>query len=335
MILIDATFVNSKGGINVFRRILESIHPSERYKFVLFVDKRLSGNYSFFHDFKFYNTNGFFNRLFQYQQIKNQVKIIFSLGNVPLLFAKGSYQITYNMQLLLFDRKKVSFINKIKWSFKSMIVRLLFLYTDSDVAVQTNKIKNLISRKYSISRSKIFEFPVFYETRKTTVPVKLSSFFCPSSGEKYKNIEFIIDVFAEYTRVHKNSKLYLTISNKYKKIIDKIKYFNLENIVNLGEISHDEVMNLIKDNYIIIHPSSVESFGLVLLESAYSENIIIAPNLDYVNDVCKPSILYEENNKLDLLNKLNNLKLENLNRSKPKIQNQSDELIKYLISKLD
>ena len=335
MILIDATFVNSKGGINVFRRILESIHPSERYKFILFVDKRLSGEYSFFYDFKFYSTNGFFNRLFQYQQIKNQVKIIFSLGNVPLLFTNGSYQITYNMQLLLFDRNKISFINKIKWSFKSMIVRLLFLSTHSDVAVQTKKIKNLISRKYCISRSKIFEFPVFYETRKTIAPVKLSSFFCPSSGEKYKNVEFIIDVFDEYTKVHKSSKLYLTISNKYKKLIDKIKYLNSDNIVNLGEISHDKVINLIKDNYIIIHPSSVESFGLVLLESAYSENIIIAPNLDYVNDVCRASILYEENNKLDLLNKLNNLKLKNLNKSKPKIQNQSDELIKYLISKLD
>ena len=141
MILIDATFVNSKGGINVFRRILESIHPSERYKFILFVDKRLSGEYSFFYDFKFYSTNGFFNRLFQYQQIKNQVKIIFSLGNVPLLFTNGSYQITYNMQLLLFDRNKISFINKIKWSFKSMIVRLLFLSTHSELQFKLKKLK--------------------------------------------------------------------------------------------------------------------------------------------------------------------------------------------------
>ena len=335
MILIDATFVNSKGGINVFRRIIDSIDTVHRSKFILFVDKRLIGKYSFFHEFEYYPSSGFFYRILLFQKIKNRVYTILSLGNVPLIFTNKSYQITYIMQLLLFKRDNINSKGKLTWFIKSFIINLLFYFSNSDAAVQTQTIKDLISKKFNLLDEKILLFPVFDELKKTDKTINCNKFFYPSSGEEYKNVDFLIDVFLEYTKVYEASTLYLTISKKYKMLYDKLNSLDSNNIINLEEIKHSEVLKMINDNVIIVHPSSVESFGLVLLESAYSGNLIIAPNKKYVHDVCKPSLTFKENDKDDLLEKLNLLQKKNFLGSKPKIQNKSEELINYLISKLD
>lgn len=334
MLLIDATFVNSKGGITVFRRILDSIDNVDRSKIILFVDRRLIGEYSFFQDFEYYTSRGFFSRIFLYLKNKHRVSTILSLGNVPLIFTNKSYQITYIMQLLLFDRDNINFKNKVIWSIKAIIVNLLFKFSSSDAAVQTSTIESLISKKFNLSSRKIFLFPVFKELKKTNKPIKYDKFFYPSSGELYKNVEFLIDVFLEYVKVNTESTLYLTISKKYKILYEKLKKLDSKNIINLKEIKHSEVLKMINDNTIIVHPSSVESFGLVLLESAYSGNVIIAPNKKYVHDVCEPSITFKENDKDDLLKKLNLIKNNNLLPAKHKISNKSAYLIKHLISKL-
>ena len=335
MILIDATFVNSKGGITVFRKIIDSIDIVHRSRFILFVDKRLVGKYSFFHDFEYYPSSGFFNRIFLFQQIKNRVSTILSLGNVPLIFTNKSYQITYIMQLLLFERDNINFKNKLIWSIKSFIVKLLFKLSSSDAAVQTSTIENLISKKFNLSSRKIFLFPVFKELKKTNKPINYDKFFYPSSGESYKKVEFLIDVFLEYVKVKTESILYLTISKKYKTLYDKLKKLESKSIINLEEIKHSKVLEMINDNIIIVHPSSVESFGLVLLESAYSGNVIIAPDKNYVQDVCEPSIIFKENDREDLLKQLNLIQGENVLPSIPKIKNRSSELVEHLISKLD
>jgi len=335
LILIDATFVNSKGGITVFKKIIDSIDIVHRSKFILFVDKRLVGKYSFFHEFEYYPSSGFFYRILLFQKIKNRVSTILSLGNVPLIFTNKSYQITYIMQLLLFKRDNINLRDKLTWFIKSIIIKLLFYFSNSDAAVQTQTIKDLISKKFNLINEKILLFPVFEELSKTKNIINYNKFFYPSSGEEYKNVDFLIDVFLEYIKVYKGSTLYLTISKKYKMLYHKLKSLNSNNIINLEEIKHSEVLKIINENVIIIHPSSVESFGLVLLESSYSGNLIIAPNIKYVYDVCKPSITFKENDKDDLLEKLNLLKEKKLLGSKPKIQNKSKDLIKYLISKLD
>ena len=44
MILIDATFVNSQGGINVLKKLIFSINSSKQHHFILFLDYRLESN---------------------------------------------------------------------------------------------------------------------------------------------------------------------------------------------------------------------------------------------------------------------------------------------------
>ena len=59
--------MNSLGGINVLKQVVNSINKSEANRFIFFIDSRLKNNVEFLKDFKFYYTNGL---------NKNGVKII-------------------------------------------------------------------------------------------------------------------------------------------------------------------------------------------------------------------------------------------------------------------
>ena len=119
MILIDTTFVNSLGGINILNDIIESIPDKSRKKFIILVDKRLKNRIEITSSFEHYFTSNLINRQIKFKKIKNKIKVIFCLGNVPLLFTGNRYQITYNMQYFLFYQKQIGFKKSIIWKIKS------------------------------------------------------------------------------------------------------------------------------------------------------------------------------------------------------------------------
>ncbi len=108
------------------------------------------------------------------------------------------------MQLLLFKRDNINSKDKLTWFIKSFIVNLLFYFSNSDAAVQTQTIKDLISKKFNLLNEKIFLFPVFDEVKKTDKTINYNKFFYPSSGEEYKNADFLIDVFWNMQKSIKN-----------------------------------------------------------------------------------------------------------------------------------
>jgi hypothetical protein len=56
---------------------------------------------------------------------------------VPNIILSKKNQLTYNMQSLIFEYKKLKFPNNVRWFFKSQVIKLLFMISNSDVAVQT------------------------------------------------------------------------------------------------------------------------------------------------------------------------------------------------------
>jgi hypothetical protein len=333
LILIDATFVNSLGGINVFKQIVNSIKDSEKNKFIFFVDYRLKNNVEFLFGFKYFFTNGMIQRHKMYYKRSTVIKVVFSLGNVPMLTKKNTYQITYNMQYFVFSQKFLKNESKILWILKSSIIKTLFRISKSDVAVQTKSMAYKFSEKFKINKSKIFIYPIFSSVRRSRNIIVNNSFFYPSSGEPYKNIDFLIDSFKKHLVLFPDSKLFLTINEKYRKLLKKME--PIKNIINIGEVKHSVILEMINRNYIIVHPSKVESFGLVLLEASQSGNIIIAPREDYVTDVCNPQIYFSLKSRMDLTNQLNRCREENFKSSKVILKNRSRNLVKKLLLKLD
>ena len=140
-------------------------------------------------------------------------------------------------------------------------------------------------------------------------------------------LKFIIKVF--------QNKIILTIDSKYSSLIDLIKHVNKKNeiIINKGSISHSEIIDLMKKGSIIIHPSVIESFGLVLLEASQLKSIIIAPKLSYVNDVCIPSYTYNPKKLYELVECLKKTQKNELKKSQPVLTSASKHLVKHLLTK--
>lgn len=66
-------------------------------------------------------------------------------------------------------------------------------------------------------------------------------------------------------------------------------------IENLGQIPHRKVLDLYDHSGALIFPSIAESFGIPLLEAHARHLPILAPELDYVRDVCIPAETFDPN----------------------------------------
>ena len=91
------------------------------------------------------------------------------------------------------------------------------------------------------------------------------------------------------------------------------------------------VNEILSSNYNLVHPSLIESFGIVLLEASWNGNAIIAPDLDYVYDVCEPSLTYNSDSLESLVEALDIASIKSLMPAKPLIHNKSRDLINHLI----
>jgi len=335
MILIDAVFVASYGGINVLKTLINSIEEHERKLFILFLDDRLVKLDIDIKGFKrvLYVKKGIVSRQLNFSKIENEIKVVLSLGNVPLVVPKSIYQITYNMQYFVFDVSMInSFRLKFSWLFKGFIIRTLFKFTKSDVAVQTNTMASLFAKIKS--GGEIYNFPIFKPIIKSKkIDNTPTNFIYITSNQPYKKVNFLINAFNQHNKKHKKSKLFLTIDDE--NVFGILNKLSNNNIINLGYVKNDLVKKILSSNYNLVHPSLIESFGIVLLEASWNGNAIIAPDLDYVYDVCEPSLTYNSNSLESLVEALDIAVKKPLAPAKPLIHDKSRELVLLLLNKIN
>ena len=335
MILVDSTFVNSIGGKNILNVFLNSIPKEDKKKIIVFIDHRnksIDFKHLDFHEVIFVKNN-LFTRQLQYTKIRNKIKAIISFNNVPLLVKKHVYQITYFHQYFFLDRKELNFGKfYVKCLIKSYVIKILFLISKSDIAVQSDVMLEL-SKKIISKNSKRYKFPIFEKFEKQQ-PKFSKNFLCITSSEEYKNLDFLLSAFIEYLKFETESKLFITISNTNNLKSTSKKLLENKNIVNLGRISIGEVRDYLNKIYNVIHPSKAESFGLVLVEASMSGNSVIAPNLPYVLDVCNPSITFENNNINSLIKALKEASSAELRPSRLLTNSIPDKLLLHLKNKL-
>ena len=71
-------------------------------------------------------------------------------------------------------------------------------------------------------------------------------------------------------------------------------------IVNLGHIDHADVFKLYTRSRALVFPSLGESFGLPLVEASQMKLPILAPELDYVRDVCEPEQTFDATSAISI-----------------------------------
>ena len=131
------------------------------------------------------------------------------------------------------------------------------------------------------------------------LPAELSSnqwdYIYPADGIEHKNHYKLIEAWGEMTKAGCFPTLLLTLSPHFTELhtlIGSVKLLGAR-IQNIGPQPYATILALYSRCRSLIFPSFSECFGLPLLEAKEMNLDILAPELDYVRDVCEPAHTFD------------------------------------------
>lgn len=103
----------------------------------------------------------------------------------------------------------------------------------------------------------------------------------------YKNVDVLIDAFKKVIKKIPNAKLIIVGEGPEKNNLEqKTKSLRLEDSIEFrGNISNEEKNNLISQSSVLVNPSTVEGFGLVILESFCHKTPVIVSDIKPLSDL--------------------------------------------------
>lgn len=220
----------------------------------------------------------------------------------------GKVAVLLQHSFILDDKlyKKIGVVHKIR----EMIRRWLFFrtirYVDV-VIVQSTHMKDLFLIKYPKTQCEILSNPIADIFMSSNVGKESNAkiMIYPSRYYEHKNHIFIIELVKKYKSQLRleNICFYVTLNSQIggaKQLLQKINDENIEDlVVNVGEISQEQLANHYSSSYALFFPSKTESFGNAFIEAMAFGLPIVAPDLDYAHAICGDAALYYTENDLD------------------------------------
>ena len=303
MTLIDFTYINSHGGLNISQYVLEYLSEREDHNdFLILLDKRN------FLKLKTYNLKynviykNEISRFIFYSKNKTSFDSIICFANVPPPIKQNKKVKVYFHNELLLSTKgaEMAFFKKIILFFKKLYIsRLDFGYSWH---VQTSHLKKLLTSSLNIKEEKIFITPIFKKIILNKKPKIPNTFLYPTSDSKHKNNKRLISAFV-YASKKVNHKITLKLTLEEPKFV-KFKLPQNLNIEYLGQLKHEELINHYTVSKYLIFPSLKESFGLPLVEGFQSDCIILASDLNFVHEVLETKNMFNPYKIKDMAEKI-------------------------------
>ena len=215
----------------------------------------------------------------------------------------------YNMQNRLID--------KLVWAIKLKKFRKVMGNKDVYYIANSEYTLELILSKYPNSQTIVIPNPIKKELVSEVVPNKIEHSFISISidlDEPRKNISSLILAFKQYKEKYNNAELHLVGSinkegDNYKTWVEKGL---LDGVSFHGKMNHPDIMKLMDEIRVLVHPSLEETFGNVLLEAMAKGVICIggqdAGAVPYVLnhgksgllcDIIKPTEIFEAMDSLN------------------------------------
>lgn len=244
--------------------------------------------------------------------------------NVPMLY-RGKYVITiHDLIVSHFPSIKASTLGRFtfyikRWAYnltiknaihKAYKIIAVSKFTKQDI-VEYFKLSTKQAEKIKVIYEGV-SFQDFFKGADQNLEIKLPANFFLYVGVAYphKNLEFLVDAFAEYLKYYPDYFLILVgkrnyfyarleqyIKQNYKNIADKIIY--------KGFVPDLELSAYYKQASAFIFPSLYEGFGLPPLESMQHGTVVVSSRSSCLPEVLGEAALYfDPTNKQDLVNKL-------------------------------
>lgn len=334
MILLDAIYINNSGGKVLLDYLITELEKTDKDVFYL-LDERIKEE-----KFQPKSTNkviylpaSLLKRRKFYKENKDTFSKIFCFGNLPPNIRTSAKVYTYFHQLLFLDLpKEMPFVQKKIYYIKTRILNAFKRNTDYWM-VQTDLVKEKLSKKYNIPDNKVLRVP-FYPPFNSQVdlPKKEHQYIYVSNVTVHKNHGRLIEAFVKFYDLHKKGNLILTIPSEAQEMLNIINIKKNEGypIENIGFVERENLQKLYTESEYHIFPSLTESFGLGIVEAIENNCKIIASDLPYTYAVCKPSLVFDPLNVNSITEALSLSLQKNTINSESKVGNEINNLISYL-----
>lgn len=334
MILIDALFVNGGGGKILLDYLAEELEKTDRKVFYL-LDKKIEDwppVISNRNTVLFLEGN-FLKRAQFYQKNRHQFSTVFCFGNLPPNRKLSAKTITYfHQKLFIALPSDITGIAKFKYWLKTKILYSIKNNTDFWM-VQNESMKRALSEKYSIRNDRVLIRPFYNVVGFNRPHEKIkNTFLYVSTANPHKNHILLLEQFCAFYEQYQVGKLVLTVSDDYPEVVALVNRMVSQKypIVNLGFIKRDDLKGIYAEAEFVIYPSLAESFGLGLVEGIEAGCKIIGANLEYLHEVCIPSLTFDLEEKNAIAESLAYAVQHNLPPSYAKVKNTIQQIIEEL-----
>jgi len=311
-ILLYAPNIHCGGGLTLIRPLLEAL-TRESYQAIL--DSRFKNIPTDKKNILYLARNSIFSRLKAELILRDNAQegdIILCFHSLPPIFFSKAKVIVYlhNKHLLPtsdFPLRDLSFYTRSRIFFERMLLALFYRNIDQ-LIVQTESMRRLVLES-SINFTSVSMFPFinmkdnFELITKGVTNNIYGGFLYVASGDAHKNHNNLLNAWVCLAQKNIFPSLILTIGDEYNELRESISVlmsrYNLK-IINLGCVDNTLILDLMKKSKALIFPSFTESFGIPLIEADRLNLSILASELDYVRDVCRPKETFDPRSSLSI-----------------------------------
>lgn len=334
MLLLDFIYINDSGGKVLLQYLTQQISENGVNCFYL-LDKRVENDFPQLSKDKvaFLPASENARKLF-YKSSASRFTKILCFANVPPPIKLNVPVFTYFHNLLLLKQPKGFPIRvKISVILKYIYIRFRLKNTDYFV-VQSDNVQKEIMAHLSFPAEKILTLPFFRSLGPARHAKSHSNKFCyVSNGNSHKNHINLLKAWKILKARGLDLELNLTISDKYPALLKVIEHYQNQKLKIINHTNAD-VKKIYEESDFQIYPSTIESFGLPLIESAEAGCEVIASDLSYVHAIIQPLEVFDPYNPNSIADAvvLGIQKKQRSLNTKIKVKNKIEELISLLKS---
>ncbi len=307
-LFIHATNIHQGGGHSLLTAILNAL-PSEMMV-TLSLDSRMSLPEGLTQDIRIKRVRpSIVQRIFAERWLAQNVAIgdvVLCFGNLPPLFKLRGRTIVFLQNRCLIDDVCLSDFPFLVWL--RLTVERIWLFRRmknvDEFVVQTPTMKKLLRKqtkdKIAVRILPFVAKPDMYSRKVSQFTMQDKNdlnFIYVASGETYKNHLRLLEAWRLLAEDGIFPSLHLTLSEtRFPELCEIIEVMRQDyelKVINVGELSHENVLNLYKKVDVLIYPSILESFGLPLIEARQAGLFVLASELDYVRDVLDPEQTFD------------------------------------------
>jgi len=268
-IVINACGLKSKGGITIFKNLIENNKNVEFYViYDNFELKQIIGN----NENIFINTPRYFHAILNYFIKKEDLEYI---NNFDEIIHLGNFGFKTKIKTSTFVQNALPIVSPFD-SFRNFILRILYFYSfkiSDEIIVQQPHIAKLIPASSKIK--------IIGNLKYKNIPQSRNKGFVLIYEEiKNKNPKFVKQFISELAKFDLQINI---VNSSLKHNLSFLNNSNYKNIVFHNDVGTKDLINIFKNNSFYIHTSKYETVGLPIYEALDSGIKVIVPNEEYIN----------------------------------------------------